>query len=88
MNVSSVYFSILITSVIPFDRIPTMQENGIRLYFKRSFILKSSIFRDTRPCSLLKIKQSSACQLLHSSFSLDLFFDPEDGGDMFLRNIS
>jgi hypothetical protein len=29
----------------------------------------------------------SACHLLHAGFSLGLFFDPDDGGDMFLRNI-
>jgi hypothetical protein len=31
---------------------------------------------------------SSFCYLLHTSFLLNLFFDPEDGGDMFLRNAS
>jgi hypothetical protein len=30
-------------------------------------------------------KHSSACHLL-LGFLLGLFFDPEDGGDMFLRN--
>jgi hypothetical protein len=25
--------------------------------------------------------------LLHACFLLGLFFDPEDGGDMFLRNV-
>jgi hypothetical protein len=25
-----------------------------------------------------------ACHLLHGNFLLSLFFDPEDGGDMFL----
>jgi hypothetical protein len=29
-------------------------------------------------------KQSSACYLLQAGFLLGLFFDPEDGGDMFL----
>jgi hypothetical protein len=32
-------------------------------------------------------KQSSACYLLHAGFLLDLLFDPEDGGDMFLQNV-
>jgi hypothetical protein len=27
---------------------------------------------------------SSACYLLHAGFMFILFFDPEDGGDMFL----
>jgi hypothetical protein len=30
---------------------------------------------------------SSACCLLHSGFLLGFIFDPEDGGDMFLRNV-
>jgi hypothetical protein len=34
------------------------------------------------------MQQSTACHLLHAGFLLALFFDPEDGGDMFLQNIS
>jgi hypothetical protein len=30
-------------------------------------------------------RSSSACDLLHAGFLLGLFFDPEGGGDMFLR---
>jgi hypothetical protein len=29
----------------------------------------------------------STCYLLNTGFMLVLFFDPEDGGDMFLRNV-
>jgi hypothetical protein len=29
-----------------------------------------------------------ACYLIHAGFLLGLFFDPEDGSDMFLRNVS
>jgi hypothetical protein len=39
--------------------------------------MKSSIFWDS---------ESSACYLLHAIFLRGLVFDPEDGGDMFLRN--
>jgi hypothetical protein len=30
---------------------------------------------------------SSACYMLHADFLRDLFFDPEDEGDIFLRNV-
>jgi hypothetical protein len=39
-------------------------------------IMKSSVFWGN----------GSACHLLHAGFLLDLFFDPEDGGEMFFRN--
>jgi hypothetical protein len=32
-------------------------------------------------------KQMENRGLLHAGFSLGLFFDPEDGGSMFLRNV-
>jgi hypothetical protein len=32
-------------------------------------------------------RASSACYLLHATFLLGLFFDPEVGGDMFFRNV-
>jgi hypothetical protein len=31
--------------------------------------------------------KSSAWYLLHTGFLRGLFFDPEDGGDMYLRNV-
>jgi hypothetical protein len=42
------------------------------------------------PSSESKNKPSrnlQSCYLLHAGFLLGLFFDPEDAGDMFLRNI-
>jgi hypothetical protein len=30
---------------------------------------------------------NSVCYLLHAAFLFGLFFDPEDGGDIFLRNV-
>jgi hypothetical protein len=33
------------------------------------------------------MKAGSVCHLIHAGFLLGLFFDPEDGGDMFLLNI-
>jgi hypothetical protein len=41
--------------------------------------------------SIFKIeegKQRFACCLLHAGFLLGLLFSPENGGDMFLRNLS
>jgi hypothetical protein len=33
------------------------------------------------------MERLSVCNLLHADFSLGLFFDPEDEGDIFLRNV-
>jgi hypothetical protein len=41
---------------------------------------KTSIFWDITPCSPRKIKR-----LLYAGFLFGIFFEPEDGGDMFLR---
>jgi hypothetical protein len=35
-----------------------------------------------------RIEAGSNPSLPQAGFLLDLFFDPEDGGDMFLRNVS
>jgi hypothetical protein len=32
--------------------------------------------------------ETAAGYLIHAGFSFGLFFDPEDGGGMFLRNVS
>jgi hypothetical protein len=40
--------------------------------------MKSTIFWDIRVCF-------ATC--FHAGFLLGLFFDPEDGGNMFLRNV-
>jgi hypothetical protein len=60
-------------------------------------VMKSSVFWDITPCNPLKINRhfggtfrlhvGSACYPLHAGFLLGIFFDPEDGGDMFLRNV-
>jgi hypothetical protein len=34
-----------------------------------------------------RLKEGSAYYLLHAGFLRGLFFDPDDGGDMFLRNV-
>jgi hypothetical protein len=64
--------------------------------------MKSSVLWDLTLCSPLKFNQhfggiccfhfqglriSSACYLLHDCFLPGLFYDPEDGGNIFLRNV-
>jgi hypothetical protein len=63
-------------------------------------VMNSTIFWDITPCSPLRVNrrfggtyglhlQSRAllATFFHAGFLLGLFFDPEDGGDMFLRNV-
>jgi hypothetical protein len=57
-------------------------------------IMKRPICWDITPCSPFKFilrfgttcRPGSACYLLHAGFLLDLFFDPANGGDLFVRN--
>jgi hypothetical protein len=57
-------------------------------------MLKSSILWDITPRGPLKVyrrfrvKCRRPSYLFHAGFSLDLFFDREDGGDMFLRKVA
>jgi hypothetical protein len=65
-------------------------------------VMKDTIFWDITPCSPLKVNRSFGGKYrlhlqgrkisllgtcFHASFLLGLFFDPKDGGDMFLRNV-
>jgi hypothetical protein len=57
-------------------------------------VMKTSIFWDVTACSLFEVNRSfegtcsyQASYLLHAGSLLGLFFDPEDGTNMFLRNI-
>jgi hypothetical protein len=63
-----------------------------------ALIIKRPSLWDITPCNPLKIADVSeenvasslrcACYLLHSGFLYGLFFDPEGGGSMLLRNVS
>jgi hypothetical protein len=49
----------------------------------------ASIFRvEELATQETSMKPSCACYLPHGGFLLGLSFNPEDGGDMFLRNVS
>jgi hypothetical protein len=53
----------------------------------------SRSYRSRRPNTFISCLPSqvqrprSACYLIHAGFFLGLFFDPEDGGNIFLRNV-
>jgi hypothetical protein len=48
-------------------------------------MLQSMLPAKTRNSGYLIIDVLATC--FHAGFLLGLFFDPEDGGDMFLRNV-
>jgi hypothetical protein len=49
--------------------------------------MKSAIFWDVTPCRPLKVNRRLATRF-HAFFLLALFLDPEDLGDIFLRNVA
>jgi hypothetical protein len=50
--------------------------------------LKSSDVSEEHVASIFRAWQAElGCYILHAGFLICLFFDPDDGGDMFLRNV-
>jgi hypothetical protein len=49
-----------------------------------AMVMKHSIFWDITLCGLFEVSLLST--YFHACFFRRLFFDPEDGSDMFLRN--
>jgi hypothetical protein len=49
-------------------------------------VMKSIIFWDVTPCSPLVASRALLATRFHAGLLLGLFFDPEDGGDMFPQN--
>jgi hypothetical protein len=49
--------------------------------------IEEYIFWDITPCSPLKVNRTLFATCFQAVFLLGLFFDPEDKGDMFLRNV-
>jgi hypothetical protein len=47
-----------------------------------------NILPKTKIRQLMTSKLGSACRWLHAGFLVGFFFNPENGGDMFLRNVS
>jgi hypothetical protein len=56
--------------------------NNVGFEVFTAVVMKSIIFWDVTPCSLLML---ATC--LHAGSCSNYFFDDEDGGDMFLRNV-
>jgi hypothetical protein len=67
----------------------------VRFEVLTALFMKSTIFRDITPCSPFKVNRRFGgtyrlhllATCFHAGFLLILFFDPEDGGDMLLRNV-
>jgi hypothetical protein len=59
-----------------------IQRVGLEVF--TAVVMKSIIFWDMAPCTPLSFDRPATCLL---AGLLKLFFDPEDGGDMFLRNV-
>jgi hypothetical protein len=49
--------------------------------------MKSYIFWDITPRVVHRKSTDVSEELFHDGFLLGLFFDPEDGSDVFLRNV-
>jgi hypothetical protein len=65
-----------------------VDELTLKQVFSESVRIFPLNHHSTIAIALNKQDTSFACYLLHAGFLLGLFFDSEDGGDMFFRNVS
>jgi hypothetical protein len=63
-----------------------IEEHYVGFEVLTAVVIKSSVFvLHCPPVSYINQNFGKPMVLLHASFLLGLFFNPEDGGDMFLR---
>jgi hypothetical protein len=51
-------------------------------------VMKNTVFWDITPCSRMKVRAASRATSFHSCILLGSLLDPEDGGDVILRNLA
>jgi hypothetical protein len=74
------YFSVILVILL--------QDVGFEVH--TAVVMKSTVFCDITPCTPFKINRRFAALLatcFYAGFLLLLFFDPEDGGYIFLQNV-
>jgi hypothetical protein len=75
---SSIFWNITLCSPL---KVNGSWEGTCRIHFQGRSVSQARNQREADS------EQNSTCYTLHSGFLLGLFFEPEDGGDMFLRDV-